>query len=120
MRLHRFAIESGDEDELSLKDAVLYEATLEYIAQKANMYSNIFDQAAFLLYSIAFHHPFVQGNKRTAFLSVEIILKEWTTDVPPSEINEMVCQTATGKISEEEVREWLKKSYRKMIKDSEV
>ena len=68
MEIHRYAIESGGGDETKLKDAVLYLGTLEYIADRANRIQNELDRAAFLLHSVANYHPFVEGNKRTAFL----------------------------------------------------
>ncbi|MET9954901.1 type II toxin-antitoxin system death-on-curing family toxin [Streptomyces sp. NPDC006339] len=41
---------------------------------RARMYGDLFEQAAVLLHAIASNHPFVDGNKRAAWLSAAVFL----------------------------------------------
>ena len=49
-------------------------ATLEYLVDKVSYLDNPFEKAAVLLHGIAYHHPFSQGNKRTAFIVADVLL----------------------------------------------
>lgn len=67
------------------------------------MYPSIFEKATVYLYHIAKNHPFNDGNKRTAFVSVlafleanHAIMKFTTTD-----LEQLVVSVANGKVSKE-------------------
>src|SRR5690606_7571814 len=72
-------------------------------------FPTLIDKAAATLYSIAAHHVFVDGNKRTAIRATELFLEAngyrvtWEQDV----VREYVLKIAQGQIVIEEVADWL-------------
>jgi len=53
---------------------ILYQATLEYLVYQVNREKDPIRKAALVLFYIASEHPFIDGNKRTAFVAAENIL----------------------------------------------
>ncbi|MCL2711685.1 MAG: Fic family protein [Methanomassiliicoccaceae archaeon] len=111
MVVHRSAIVSGMMDELKLKDAVRDIGTLEYIVEKANSIRDDLSRAAFLLYSIANYHPFVEGNKRTAFLMAGVVSKKCDLKEEAHESNIMIRKIAAGEMDEEGVKRWIEEKF---------
>lgn len=74
MAAHRIAMEYAVNDESSLSDTVRDEATLYYILEASKNSVNILFQAACIMYGIANFHPFMEGNKRTAWLMAMYVL----------------------------------------------
>ncbi len=73
--------------------------------------SDFFQLAASYAQSIARNHPFVDGNKRTAFESASIFLLDNGRDLQQIKDNnhvEMMENLAQGKITKEEAGEYLK------------
>lgn len=70
----------------------------------------IFDLAAALAYGLAKNHPFVDGNKRTAFLCAYAFLgmNGQELDVDESEATAIMIDLASGEASEEDFALWLK------------
>jgi len=56
-----------------VRDVGLLEATL--FRPQTGYYSDIIEEAAALLESLAINHPFVDGNKRVAFAVTDVFLK---------------------------------------------
>jgi len=111
--IHRSAIDAGIRDEAKLRDAVRDMGTLEYIVDKANRIRDEIKRAAFLLYSIANYHPFVEGNKRTALLLAEVTLKECYIDANGQEVNQMVRKIAAGELDEMQTIKWIEERYKR-------
>jgi death on curing protein len=65
----------------------------------------IADQAAAYLYHIAKNHPFIDGNKRTAFAVMETFLElnGYTLLLDNEAAYELVIQVAQGEINKEEL-----------------
>ncbi|MDX2543692.1 type II toxin-antitoxin system death-on-curing family toxin [Streptomyces sp. WI04-05B] len=66
-----------DDQQVVVRDAGLLESAVHrpsasMFGQEA--YSDLFDKAAALLQSLAINHPFVDGNKRTAWTSCVVFL----------------------------------------------
>lgn len=61
-------------------------------------------------YGIATNHPYQDGNKRIAFLTMVIFLglNGWDLDVPEPEVVATILALADGRCSEEELAEWLR------------
>jgi len=62
---------------LGTRDMELVKAAIMQPRQSAfgkDAYPTIFDKAAVLLHAITKNHPFLDGNKRTAFISAYILL----------------------------------------------
>lgn len=73
----------------------------------------IFDLAAFYACGIAWNHPFVDGNKRTAFVTALTFLEfnDYSVEIQNEcEINETMLQIVANQISETNVANWLEKN----------
>ena len=68
--------------------------------------------AAALGYGIAINHPFVDGNKRTAFIVMAVFLEINQTRLIASEVDvvNIMLGIATGKTSEKMLSDWLKEN----------
>ena len=73
---------------------------------------SIFDLATSYSFGIAKNHPFVDGNKRTAFTTAAIFLElnGYNFNAPEAEV--VVCfeNLAAGSIGEEELAAWFERS----------
>lgn len=110
IRIHREAIIYGNEDEQSLEDAIRDEGCLPAICFGDHS-DDPFVRAAYYLQRISTRHPFVEGNKRTAFLTAAfILLKDGNCTIveDKKENNEFVRSVAAGNTCEEEVEGWLR------------
>ncbi|MCL1983870.1 MAG: Fic family protein [Methanomassiliicoccaceae archaeon] len=111
MEMHRYAIDEGPEDEASLRDSVRDEAALFFIVEGANNIRDHFERAAFLMHRIATRHPFYEGNKRTAFLAADSMLRTYTgmrMKGPTTETNEFIRRMAAEITEEEKILPWLR------------
>lgn len=64
--------------------------------------------AAAYAYGVARSHPFVDGNKRTAWVLARLflVLNDIRVSFEPEEAVHMVLKLAAGKLSERDVAEW--------------
>ena len=71
--------------------------------------SNIHRLAANYGYGIARNHPFIDGNKRTAFQVMYAFLKVngWELTAPEPEVVLVMQALAAGEMSEMELAQWL-------------
>lgn len=76
----------------------------------------IVDKGTILFYEIINLHPFIDGNKRTAFLSMSMLLrlngKVIKLEVTQEYIEKLAHEVAIGKLSKQKVKE----SINRMIK----
>ncbi len=72
--------------------------------------SSLYNLAAAYTFGIARNHPFIDGNKRTAFVCGALFLELNGCVVNASEIDTVVMMeaVAAGKIDELQLAEWLK------------
>jgi len=72
--------------------------------------SDLFDLAACYGYRIARNHPFVDGNKRTAWICSRLFLRLHGCDIAASDHDkvETMLQVASGTITEAEFASWLR------------
>jgi len=105
MAAHRIALEYATQDESSLKDAVRDEATLHHIVETAMDCSTAEEEAAHVLWRIANWHPFVEGNKRTAWILFQYILGDRyvVSEGREAEFNDFVRRMSAGMHSEEDI-----------------
>lgn len=68
------------------------------------------DLAAAYAFGIARSHPFVDGNKRTAFLVAEIFLglNGYEIEATDEDVEQMFMRLADGKLSEKKLAEWIR------------
>ena len=66
-------------------------------------------KAAFLLYNLISQHPFVNGNKRTAFELVKLFLRlnGYEIKAKSREIYSILADIAAGKVSLNRAEEWI-------------
>lgn len=75
------------------------------------LHPGVLAQAAALLRSLALNHPFVDGNKRTAFLSAVVFLdiNGWTLAVSDREAVRFMAALPSVKPSLDKIAAWLGK-----------
>ncbi len=73
---------------------------------------DLFDLAAAYSYGLAKNHPFSDGNKRVAFVSMNAFLLKngWELVIPEVEAVAIMVALASSEIGEPEVAAWLKKN----------
>lgn len=89
---------------------------LQYAVRRPSMqlfgeeqFPTFYEKAAALLHGLAYHHVFVDGNKRTATLALTRFLESngyrplWTT----REITDYVLDIAQGKLDIPTIAEWI-------------
>lgn len=85
------------------------------LARPQNLYAyeraSLIPLAAAYAYGIVRNHPFVDGNKRTAFQVMFVFLKVngKILEVPEPEVVIIMTELAEGKIQEDDLIDWLKK-----------
>jgi death on curing protein len=74
------------------------------------LYPDPVDKAAAIFESIISNHPFIDGNKRTAYILMRLLLKEGTLDIVATEEEkfEFVIQCAQGTKTFHEIKDWIK------------
>jgi death-on-curing protein len=74
----------------------------------ADLYPTLVEKAA-LCYSLVLNHPFVDGNKRVGHAAMEVFLKlnGAELDAGTDEQEALFLALAAGKVSREELVEWL-------------
>jgi death-on-curing protein len=105
--VERFGGGRGLRDRKSLDSAIgRPQATFE----GQDLYPDLFTKAAALGESLARNHPFVDGNKRTAWEAMRTFLEENGRPLRagPDEIVEFVLCIAEGRVSTEEITTWLR------------
>ena len=77
----------------------------------SDMYKTVFEKAAVYIDSIARNHPFVDGNKRTAFLcgSRFLSLNKYNVHMPCRKIVDGMLWVVTKHPEIKEIAAWLKK-----------
>ena len=62
--------------------------------------------------AIAKNHPFVDGNKRTAFLAAYVFLRDngWRFKATQSEVVVQMLGVASGSVTEEQLAGWLERN----------
>jgi len=70
------------------------------------------DLAAAYGYGLARNHPFIDGNKRTAFVAVELflVLNGWHLGASDTECVLTVLSVAAGDMSEADLADWIRRN----------
>ena len=85
------------------------EANLEFTLQKMINAKTLARKATVLLQGIIKGHPFVDGNKRTAFGLMEVFLESngYKVTLDTTEGFEFLVGVGAGRVSEGEVEDWI-------------
>jgi death-on-curing protein len=73
-------------------------------------------KAAYILFNIITTHPFIDGNKRTAFGAADVFLRlnGYSLRVAAEDGLGFVVKIAAGKVEETEVRKWIRQHLKKL------
>ncbi|PKA16143.1 type II toxin-antitoxin system death-on-curing family toxin [Leptospira haakeii] len=97
-----------------IRDQGLLESALDRPKNKwvYDSSSSIFDLAASLCLGIAKNHPFIDGNKRVAYMTTYVFLglNGYSIEVPEEEVVSIMLRVADGSIDEINLSTWLKDS----------
>ncbi len=74
------------------------------------------EKAAALCYSIVMNHPFVDGNKRTGFVSADTMLRlnGFAVEVATDAGEETILKLASGNVTREHLTAWFSEHVREM------
>jgi death-on-curing protein len=76
-----------------------------------DLYATPVDKAAAIFESVISNHPFIDGNKRTAYVLMRLVLKRNGMDIvnlTQDQKFEFVIRSAKGELSFEEIRNWIR------------
>lgn len=106
-QLTLFGGASGILDEVKLSSALARPRHIYTYNPNASLY----DLAAAIAWGLVKNHPFVDGNKRTAFLVMAVFLKVNGIDlvIPEREVVVTMLSLAAGEMTEEQLISWLSK-----------
>ena len=87
-------------------------ATLDYIIYRMNRSRDMYRGAAIALHAICTGHPFVDGNKRTAFVTADNILRECHFRIRASndDVVAFMLEVASYVHSPASVERWIKEN----------
>ena len=110
LRIHHLAIAtSGEERERGLEDAVINPMAFESFCNWIELCPDCFSKAAMAIDYIANFHPFVEGNKRTAFQLAIALLRNGGYDLNDDTVTAaFIIDVASGLYNREEIEEWLR------------
>lgn len=97
-----------DDQDVVVRDAGLLESAVHRPSASTfgqEAYTDLFDKAAALLQSLAINHPFIDGNKRTAWVSCAVFLAMNDVQLRPDidAAERLVIAVATGSLEEVKV-----------------
>jgi death on curing protein len=73
------------------------------------LYPTLHEKAAVLLESVCGNHPFVDGNRRTAYAAAGLFLQQhgWTLEAGTDDAVAFMLDVAAGTLHKEEIRIWI-------------
>jgi death on curing protein len=103
-------------------DGYLSKGSLLYVLETVHDLSGkeheeeLVTKAAYIIFNIISAHPFIDGNKRTAFGAADIFLRlnGYSIKIAAEDGLGFVVRIATGKVEEVEVRKWIRQHLKKL------
>ena len=79
------------------------------------LYPNPVDKAAAIIESILINHPFVDGNKRTGYVLMRLLLLQSGQDIQSEqeEKYDFVISIATGQLTFNGIKDWIERKLQK-------
>lgn len=110
--IDKFGGSKGVRDQGSLESAI-YRPFATFDNQE--LYPNPSDKAAAILESILINHPFVDGNKRTAYVLMRLILLDYELELLADQDDKykMVISASTGDMRFDDIKSWIQARLRK-------
>ncbi len=74
-----------------------------------NLYKSPIEKAAAIIESIIRNHPFIDGNKRTGYVIMRLILMDNGLDISANHKDkyEFVISIASGDLNYDQIKEWI-------------
>lgn len=100
-----------------IRDKNLLESALKRPFQtfdNKDLYDSPIEKSAAIFESLIKNHPFVDGNKRIAYVLMRVILLQYNLDIKANEAEKyrFVIEAAKGKINFEQIKEWIHKQIK--------
>jgi len=111
LAIHELAIENFG-GSYGVRDMNLLESAIgrPYVTfDGQELYPNPVDKAAAIIESIVKNHPFSDGNKRTGYVLMRLILLKSQFDIEATEKEkyDFVIKIAEGKLNLDEIKSWI-------------
>ena len=113
--LQRYGGEPGVRD-VGLLDSALAQPKMTYSGKY--VHRSLFNKTAAYGFHVCKNHPFVDGNKRVAFVLMDIFLQKngWEIISPEEEGYRMMMDLASGKLTKARLSSWLKRHSLKLTR----
>ena len=113
--LQRYGGESGLRD-VGLLESALAQPKMTFDGKY--VHKTLFDKTAAYGFHVCKNHPFVDGNKRVAFVLMNIFLQRngWEIVSPEEEAYRMMMNLASGKLTKTRLSSWLKEHSSKLAR----
>jgi len=111
--LQRYGGEFGIRD-VGLLDSALAQPKMVFSGRY--VHKTLFDKATAYGFHVCKNHPFIDGNKRIAFVLMDIFLQKngWEITSPEEEAYRMMMDLASGKLPKIQLSSWLKSHSSKL------
>ena len=110
-RLHDRVLDvsGGDRGELSRSNLEYVLDAVREIGDRLDLRQAMVKKSAYLLYRLISQHPFVNGNKRTAFELVKLFLRlnGFEIRAKSQETYSVLAEVAAGRLSLDKTEEWI-------------
>jgi len=76
---------------------------------KKDLYSTPIDKSAAIFQSLIINHPFIDGNKRIAYVLMRLILLQYNLDLRANQDEKyaFVLKAASGEMDIESIKDWI-------------
>ncbi len=100
--------------DLGLLESAVYQPQQSFGGE--DLYLELWDKASIMGYSISENQPFLDGNKRTAALSMMVFLEinDYETIAQEGEVYKVIMRVANKQLTREALASWLKKNTKKI------
>lgn len=105
--INKFGSSQGIRDLNLLKSAI---SRPYQTFDQEDLYKNPIEKAAAIIESIIRNHPFIDGNKRTGYVLMRLILMDHVLDISSNHKNkyDFVISIASGDLNYDQIKEWIK------------
>jgi death-on-curing protein len=105
--LQRYGGQPGIRDHGLLESAL---AQPRMTAGGKDLHKTLFDKAAAYGFHVCKNHPFIDGNKRVAFVLMDVFLQKngWEIAASEEEAYSMMMSLASGNLTKAQLSAWLK------------
>ena len=105
--LQRYGGKAGVRDIAPLQSAL---AQPKVTVGRKFVHKSVFDKAAAYGYHVCRNHIFIDGNKRVAFVLMDLFLQSngWEIVATEEEAYSMMIELSSGRVSKAELSSWLK------------